>query len=222
MTGAVIDLEIERKCFRKPSLSLSALEGFALTVADGERIAIVGESGVGKSTLLNILGLIDRSFEGRYELLGHDVSALSESDLAACRNQSLGFVLQESALINSLSIADNITLPFLYSRPRVKDWRKRFDETIDSLGISHIVHKKPLDCSGGEKARAIFARAVIMRPRVILADEPTASLDPENRERLLRLLFGLNKDLGATIVTVTHDTHVADMHDRVLRLRRQD
>lgn len=221
MKETVIDLAIRRKYFRKRASSVPALEGFALTVADGERVAIVGESGVGKSTLLNILGLIDRSFEGKYELLGHDVDALSETELAAWRNQSLGFVLQESALINSLSIADNITLPLLYSRFMVKDRQKRFDELVESLGIAHIVNKKPLECSGGEKARAVFARAVILRPRVILADEPTASLDPENKERILRLLLDLNKDFGVTIVTVTHDSYVAGFHDRVLQLQRK-
>lgn len=221
MTDNVIELEIQQKTYSKRLAPLSALENFSLRVADSEKIAIVGESGVGKSTLLNILGLIDRQFSGQYRLLGQEVNELSESQLAALRNQSLGFVLQESALINTLSIADNITLPLLYSRTRIQDWRERFDEIVESLGISHITDKKPLECSGGEKARAVFARAVALRPQIILADEPTASLDAENRERILQLLFDMNRDFGVTIVTVTHDMYVAEKHDRVLRLKRE-
>ncbi len=222
MTDNVIELEIQQKVYSKQSAPLSALENFSLRVAGGEKIAIVGESGIGKSTLLNILGLIDRKFSGRYRLLDRDVDGLSESELAALRNQSLGFVLQESALINTLSIADNITLPLLYSRPKIQDWRERFDEIVESLGISHITDKKPLECSGGEKARAVFARAVMLRPQIILADEPTASLDAENRERILQLLCSMNQNFGITIVTVTHDMYVAEQHDRVLQLKRED
>ncbi|WP_206222274.1 ABC transporter ATP-binding protein [Schaalia sp. ZJ1691] len=220
MTEKVIQLEIQRKSYGKRSAPLSALENLSLEVSAGEKVALVGESGVGKSTVLNILGLIDRKFSGRYYLLGRNVDELSGSDLAAWRNRSLGFVLQESALINSLSIADNITLPFLYSRPRIRDWRERFDTLVESLGISGIVNKKPRECSGGEKARAAFARAVILRPQIILADEPTASLDAENRQRILRLLFDLNRDFGVTIITVTHDASIAHLHDRILELTR--
>ncbi|MDO4412742.1 ABC transporter ATP-binding protein [Cutibacterium sp.] len=217
-----IEIEIKSKSYGKRIEPLPALNGFALTVGEGEKVAIVGESGVGKTTLLNILGLIDRKFEGEYRLLGQDVDKLSEQELASWRNSSIGFVLQESALINTLSISDNITLPILYSRPRIDDWRQRFEEIVSLLGIGHIVNKKPLECSGGEKARAVFARAIIMRPSVILADEPTGSLDEENRERMLRLLFGLNEDYGVTIVTVTHDSYVAGKHDRVVQLKSKD
>lgn len=221
MSDKIINLEVKRKYYRKPAFSVAALEGFTLEVIEGESVAIIGESGVGKSTLLNILGLIDPKFDGRYHLLGQDVAKLSESEMATWRNRSLGFVLQESALINSLSIRDNITLPFLYSQPRVRDWQQRYEEVVDLLAIGHIVRKKPLECSGGEKARANFARAVMLRPRILLADEPTASLDPKNRERILSLLFGLSREHGATIVTVTHDLYVADRHERVLQLSKR-
>lgn len=219
--GNIVALQIQRKAFQKKSAPLSALENFSLRVVRGEKIAIIGESGVGKSTLLNILGLIDRKFSGTYSLLGRNVHDLPESELALWRNQLLGFVLQESALINTLSIADNITLPLLYSRPKMRDWSERFDELVESLGISQIVDKKPLECSGGEKARAIFARAVILRPQIVLADEPTALLDTENRDRMLKILFELNQDFGTTIITVTHDTHVDEQHDRVIELKRK-
>ena len=219
--GKVIDLNVERKTYKKGSSSVTLLEHFSLTVAQGEKVAIVGESGVGKSTLLNILGLLDKRYEGSYTLLGRSARTLSDRESAAWRNQKIGFVLQESALINSLSIADNITLPLLYTRIPRSEHSTRVDEVADSLGIGSILHKKPLECSGGEKARAVFARAVIMNPEVILADEPTASLDAENRSRMIGLLFGLNRDSGSTIVTVTHDESVANQHDRIIKLQRK-
>ena len=217
----VIDLKLEHKTYRRGSSSITLLENFSLTVAEGEKLAIVGESGVGKSSLLNILGLIDRHYAGSYTLLGRSARELSDRESAAWRNQRIGFVLQESALINSLSIADNIKLPLLYARPPGSGRSGRFEEVVDTLDIGPILRKKPLECSGGERARAVFARAVIMSPQVILADEPTASLDAKNRSRIIGLLFGLNRDLGSTVVTVTHDAEVASQHDRVVALQRK-
>ena len=218
----VIDLNLDHKTYRKGSSSVTLLEHFSLTVAEGEKVAIVGESGVGKSTLLNILGLLDTRYEGSYRLLGRSARTLSDLESAAWRNQKIGFVLQESALIGSLSIADNIRLPLLYARTPRKGDSRRFDQVVDSLGIGSILSKKPLECSGGEKSRAVFARAVIMNPEVVLADEPTASLDSENRSRIIALLFALNHDSGSTIVTVTHDASLADQHDRIIKLQRKD
>lgn len=217
----VIDLKLEHKTYGRGSSSVTLLENFSLTVAEGEKLAIVGESGVGKSSLLNILGLIDRHYAGSYTLLGRSARELSDRESAAWRNQRIGFVLQESALISSLSIADNIKLPLLYARPPGSGRSGRFEEVVDTLDIGPILRKKPLECSGGERARAVFARAVIMSPQVILADEPTASLDAKNRSRIIGLLFGLNRDLGSTVVTVTHDADVASQHDRVVALQRK-
>ena len=138
------------------------------------------------------------------------------------RNEKLGFVLQESALINSLRIEDNIKLPFLYKKALEKETaRHNFDDIVDAIGIRDILRKKPLECSGGEKARAVFARAVMMNPQIILADEPTASLDPENKQRIINLLFDLNKEFDTTLITVTHDLEVANQHDRVIQLEKE-
>ena len=217
----IIDLSIKEKTYKSKNSQLSILNNFNLEVAAGEKIAIVGESGVGKSSLLNIIGLIDRNYVGAYTLFGSITNSLHTSELAQWRNQKIGFVLQESALINSLTIEDNIKLPLLYAGSGKKEFKAEdFESVVDAIGIKPILKKKPLECSGGEKARAVFARGVIMKPQIILADEPTASLDVENKERIVTLLFKMNKKFSATIITVTHDLEIANRHDRVIHLER--
>ena len=142
--------------------------------------------------------------------------------MAQWRNQRIGFVLQESALINSLTIEDNIKLPILYTgfeKGKSKQ-DEDFEMVTNAIEIKSILKKKPLECSGGEKARAVFARGIIMKPQIILADEPTASLDAENKERIVTLLFRMNKEFNTTIITVTHDLEIANRHDRVIHLER--
>lgn len=217
----IIDLKIKEKIYKSKEAQISILNNFNLEVKAGEKIAIIGESGVGKSSLLNIVGLLDENYNGEYTLLGKKVANLNTSELAEWRNQKIGFVLQESSLINSLTIEDNIKLPLLYAGSRIKKFKTQdFDNIVDAIGIRSILKKKPLECSGGEKARAVFARGVIMRPQIILADEPTASLDVENKERIINLLFKMNEEFNTTIITVTHDLEIANRHDRVIRLER--
>lgn len=218
----IIDLKIKEKIYKSKEAQISILNNFNLEVKAGEKIAIIGESGVGKSSLLNIVGLLDENYNGEYTLLGKKVANLNTSELAEWRNQKIGFVLQESSLINSLTIEDNIKLPLLYAGSRIKKFKTQdFDNIVDAIGIRSILKKKPLECSGGEKARAVFARGVIMRPQIILADEPTASLDVENKERIINLLFKMNEEFNTTIITVTHDLEIANRHDRVIRLERR-
>ena len=218
----VIDLSIKEKIYKSKQSQLSILNNFSLKVAAGEKIAIVGESGAGKSSLLNILGLLDRNYVGEYTLFGSPTDQLHTGELAQWRNQRIGFVLQESALINSLTVEDNIKLPFLYAGSKKKNLREEenFEAVVSAIGIKPILKKKPLECSGGERARAVFARGIIMKPQIILADEPTASLDIENRERIVALLFKMNREFGTTIITVTHDLDMANRHDRVIYLER--
>ncbi len=227
MTGGVtmskiIDLKIREKIYNSKKSQLSILNNFNLEVNAGEKIAIVGESGVGKSSLLNIIGLLDRNYDGEYTLFGSQTDHLLTDELAQWRNQRIGFVLQESALIDSLTIEDNIKLPFLYVGPEKGRLRQDedFETVTNALEIKSILKKKPLECSGGEKARAVFARGIIMNPQIILADEPTASLDVDNRERIVSLLFRMNEEFNTTIITVTHDLEVANRHDRVIHLER--
>ena len=218
----IIDLRIKEKIYKSRKSQISILNDFNLEVNTGEKIAIVGESGVGKSSLLNILGLLDRNYDGEYTLFGSPTEHLLTSELAQWRNQRIGFVLQESALINSLTIEDNIKLPLLYADSRKKEFKQEdFENVINAIDIKSILKKKPLECSGGEKARAVFARGIIMKPQIILADEPTASLDVENRERIVNLLFKMNKEFNTTIITVTHDLEMANRYDRVIHLERR-
>ena len=216
----IIDLSIQEKAYKGKKTNISLLNDFRLEINSGERIAIVGKSGVGKTTLLNILGLLDRDYTGSYTLFGSNTNDMNLSQLAEWRNQRIGFVLQESALINTLSIEENIRLPLLYTKAGEKPEVEEFESIIDGIDIASILNKKPLECSGGEKSRAVFARAIIMKPQLILCDEPTASLDGENKERILSLLYKMNQEFGTTIITVTHDMEVANRHDRIIHLER--
>lgn len=217
----IIDLIIQEKVYKSKKSRLSILNDFKLEVNRGERIAIVGKSGVGKTTLLNILGLLDRNYNGSYTLFGSKTNDLNLSQLAEWRNQKIGFVLQESALINSLTIEENIKLPLLYAKSGENRKLKDFESIINVIGIESILKKKPLECSGGEKSRAVFARAVIMKPQLILCDEPTASLDGDNKERIITLLFKMNQEFNTTIITVTHDLEVANRHEKIIHLERR-
>lgn len=219
--SSIIKLEIQKKAFDKKGFSI--LHDFELEVQPGEKLSIIGESGVGKTSLLNIIGLLDTRYQGSYELFDSSVQGLSRDTLAKWRNQKIGFVLQESALIDSLIIEDNIKLPLMYANlekdPRAQEHFKRI---VSKIGIESILKKKPLECSGGQRSRAVFARAVIMNPQIILSDEPTASLDPENKERIIDLLFEMNREFNTTVITVTHDLDVANRHERIIKLKRSE
>lgn len=218
----IVDLHINNKIYKKKGNRLSLLNQFDLQVQHGERIAIIGESGSGKSTLLNIIGLLDQAFDGSYKLFGRNVPELSDKEKALFRNEKIGFVLQESALIQSLTIEQNIKLPYLYTKTHSSNNQcENFERIVNSLNIESILHKKPLECSGGEKSRTVFARAIIMNPQLILSDEPTASLDGKNSEQLLHLLFEMNEKYKTTLITVTHDLNVAQRHDRIIRIKKE-
>ena len=216
----IIDLSVKEKTYKSKKAQISILNDFRLEVAAGEKIAIVGESGAGKSSLLNIMGLLDRNYSGEYTLFGLPTEQLNTSQLAQWRNQRIGFVLQESALINSLTIEENIKLPFLYANSEKKSFKvvEDFDTVISAIEIRPILKKKPLECSGGEKARAVFARGIIMKPQIILADEPTGNLDQKNSREIIDMLKLSNRNLEQTIVLITHDEKVALEADRIITM----
>lgn len=217
----IIDLDVKEKVYKSKKATMSVLNDFKLEVNSGETIAVVGKSGAGKTSLLNILGLLDRNYRGSYQLFGSKTNEYGLDKLAEWRNQKIGFVLQESALIASLTIEDNIRLPLMYAGPEKNAMAAELEGIAGKIGIKHILNKKPLECSGGEKARAVFARAVILQPPLILCDEPTASLDGENKENILSLLSRMNEEYNTTVITVTHDMEVADRHQRKIRLQRE-
>lgn len=217
----IIKLEIKQKKFKDKNYSI--LKNFTLNVMQGEKISIIGESGVGKTSLLNILGLLDTNFQGEYKLFDSNIKNLSQNKLSQWRNQKIGFVLQDSALINSLSIEDNIKLPLLYSKlEKDLNTEDHFKRIVNKIGLDPILKKKPLECSGGQRSRAVFARGIIMKPQIILSDEPTASLDTKNKNNIIDLLFDMNTEFNTTIITVTHDLSVANRHNRLVKLERDE
>ncbi|MBG9206905.1 ATP-binding cassette domain-containing protein [Staphylococcus sciuri] len=217
----IIKLDISQKNFKNKYFSI--LKDFSLNIREGEKVSIIGESGVGKTSLLNILGLLDTKFQGEYTLFDSNVKNLSQDKLSQWRNQKIGFVLQDSALINSLSIEDNIKLPLMYAKlEKDLNTEDHFKRIVNKIGLDSILKKKPLKCSGGQRSRAVFARGIIMQPQIILCDEPTASLDTKNKNNIIDLLFDMNNEFNTTIITVTHDLDVANRHDRVVNLERDE
>ena len=217
----VIDVNINKKVY-KSKKNISLLNNFSFQVDKGEKVSLIGSSGTGKSTLLNILGLIDKKYDGTYFLCGENTKDFTDEVSAKIRNSKIGFVLQESALIDSISIENNIKLPLMYQeKSKRSEYIDFFDYIVDKIDIKELIKKKPLECSGGERARAIFARGVIMKPEIILADEPEASLDEKNKWKIIELLFEINMNIGSTIIASTHDKEVAKKFDRCITIEKE-
>jgi len=183
-----------------------------------ERVAIVGESGVGKSTLLHILGTLDRPTEGKVFLDGENLLALSESELAALRNREIGFIFQFHHLLPDFTAVENVMMSCLVARLSWSEARRRAEEILQRVGLEERLTHRPGELSGGEQQRVAVARALVLRPRVVLADEPTGNLDPVTGESVLQLLLSLNQEMGATMAIVTHNEKLAAAMDRTLRL----
>lgn len=199
--------------------SLQVLKGIDFTINQGEIVSIVGPSGAGKTTLLQIIGTLDRADSGRVLFDGVDVSLYNERQLSAFRNEHIGFVFQFHQLLPEFSAVENVMMPALIKGDSMADARRRAMEMLDFLGLTDRATHKPAELSGGEKQRVAVARALVNRPQVILADEPSGSLDTQNREELHRLFFDLRRDLGQTFIIVTHDESLAATTDRTIHLR---
>lgn len=204
---------------RKSFGSLEVLKGIDLTIGKGEIVSIVGPSGAGKTTLLQIIGTLDRPDIGRVLFNGIDVSAYKEKQLSAFRNSHIGFVFQFHQLLPEFSAVENVMMPALIQGASMSDARHRAMEMLDYLRLTDRATHKPAELSGGEKQRVAVARALVNRPQVILADEPSGSLDTHNKEELHRLFFDLRRELGQTFIIVTHDETLAATTDRTIRLR---
>ena len=213
----MIQLDNIKKVFQTEEVETWALRNISLEVKEGEFVAIMGPSGCGKSTLLNIIGLLNNPTSGSYLLDGKDVSTLKESERTLIRRGMIGFVFQSFNLIDELNVVENIELPLLYMGVSGKERRKRAEDVMERVAISHRAKHFPSQLSGGQQQRTAIARAILPHPKLILADEPTGNLDSKNGKEVMELLSELHKE-GTTIVMVTHSLDDANYADRIINM----
>ena len=205
------------KSFLTTEVETLALNGVSMEIKEHEFVAIMGPSGCGKSTLLNILGLLDNPTSGEYYLDGEEVGHLKESARTNLRKGNIGFVFQSFNLIDELNVFENVELPLIYLKIGAKERKKRVNEILQKMNISHRAKHFPQQLSGGQQQRVAIARAVVANPKIILADEPTGNLDSTNGKEVMELLSQLHED-GTTILMVTHSLHDAQYADRIINL----
>ena len=198
--------------------SLQVLKGISLNIERGEVVSITGPSGAGKTTLLQIMGSLDKPDGGKVLYDGQDITRMSEKEISAFRNKHIGFVFQFHQLLPEFTALENISIPMLIAGQGMRQANARAKELLQMLGLADRADHKPSELSGGEKQRIAVARALANQPDVILADEPSGSLDTKNKEELHKLFFSLRDQLGQTFVIVTHDESLAAMTDRTIRL----
>ena len=217
MKDSLISLNKVSRVFRTEQLETTALNAINLNIQAGDFVAIMGPSGCGKSTLLSILGMLDSPTSGAYQFKGTDIAAYNERKLADLRKSALGFVFQSFNLIDELSVRENVELPLQYLGQARKQGRARAEEILKRMNIDHRADHRPIQLSGGQQQRVAVARALVINPAVILADEPTGNLDSKNSDDVMQLLRQLNKE-GTTIVMVTHSEHEARYASRIVRM----
>jgi lipoprotein-releasing system ATP-binding protein len=217
----MIEVRQLSKTYETPGENIRVLDGLDLSVAAGETASIIGPSGCGKSTLLNLLGALDRPTSGSIKIGDQDISTLTEEQAATFRNHSLGFIFQQQHLLPQLTVLENVLVPRLAG-----DWQEPAAETeqrarqlLEKVGLGQRLNHLPWQLSGGEKLRTAVARALINRPKLILADEPTGSLDPASTDTVADLLLDLNRDQGVTLIVVTHNADLARRMSKTFELR---
>lgn len=210
---------IEARGITKSYGTLEVLKGIDLSVKEREIVSIVGASGAGKTTLLQIIGTLDRANKGTVSINGRDVSRMSDSKLSDFRNQNIGFVFQFHQLLPEFTAIENIIIPALIGKTSESQAKARAKELLEMLNLSSRANHKPNELSGGEKQRVAVARALINNPAVVLADEPSGSLDTENKMELHQLFFKLRDTLGQTFIIVTHDEKLAGITDRTIHMK---
>ncbi len=201
------------------AVTVRALRGVSFAVEPGEFVAIAGPSGSGKSTLLHLLGALDRPTAGSLRFSGRDVADLDDVELATLRNREIGFVFQQFQLLTRTSALANVALPLVYAGVRRGERRERAVAALEAVGLGSRLNHRPAQLSGGEQQRVAVARALVTRPRLLLADEPTGNLDTTTGAEIMRLLRDLNRDFGVALVVITHDTEVAALAPRRIRIR---
>ena len=214
----LIRVEAVTKTYEMGAQTVRALAGVDFAVTPGEYVAIMGPSGSGKSTLMNVLGCLDTPTTGRYVLNGHDVAGLSDDELARVRNKEIGFIFQTFNLLPRMDCLANVELPLVYAGVARAERRGRAHEALASVGLGDRTHHRPNELSGGQRQRVAVARALVSRPSILLADEPTGNLDSKTSEEIMRLFETLHAG-GNTILVVTHEEDIARHARRVVRLR---
>jgi lipoprotein-releasing system ATP-binding protein len=215
VTEAILEARSVHKSFRQGPVTLEVLQGIAIRVNIGERIAIVGSSGSGKTTLLQILGGLDRPTTGHVLIDGQDIHEQSEQERGALRNRALGFVYQFHHLLPEFSALENVAMPLLVRRMKVSAAKERARRILERVGLGQRLSHRPDQLSGGERQRAAVARALVTEPKIVLADEPTGNLDGINAESVFALMLELNRELGTSLIVVTHDMRLASRMERI-------
>ncbi|MFH1049326.1 MAG: ABC transporter ATP-binding protein [bacterium] len=213
----MIELKNISKVYKTPEVTTQALDGLNIKISEGEFVSITGPSGCGKTSLLNILGLLDSPTKGIYRFFGEDVEKYNERKRAQIRKNNVGFIFQNFNLIDELNVYRNIEMPLLYHNLSQNERRNRIFEIIEKLGIQHLKKKFPQQLSGGEQQRTSVARAIVAKPKFILADEPTGNLDSKNADEVMSILSMLHSE-GSTIIMVTHSPDFAAFAKRTIKL----
>ena len=209
----IITVDNINKTYKNGSLELQVLKNISFKVDKGEFLAIMGSSGSGKSTMMNILGCLDNQYEGKYILDGIDISKSSENELSEIRNKKIGFIFQSFNLLPRLTALENVELPLVYSSVPKEERHKRANELLEMVGLKERTHHRPNELSGGQRQRVAIARALVNNPSIILADEPTGNLDSKSEAEIIEILQKLNK-MGKTIVIVTHEPSIGEIAER--------
>ena len=209
----IITVDNINKTYKNGSLELQVLKNISFKVDKGEFLAIMGSSGSGKSTMMNILGCLDNQYEGRYILDGIDISKSTENELSEIRNKKIGFIFQSFNLLPRLTALENVELPLIYSSVPKEERHKRANELLEMVGLKERTHHRPNELSGGQRQRVAIARALVNNPSIILADEPTGNLDSKSEGEIIEILQKLNK-MGKTIVIVTHEPNIGEIAQR--------
>ena len=220
MTELVMEAVGVKRVFRQGPIDLKVLDDVNLAVRKGERLAIIGASGSGKTTLLQILGGLDKPTAGTVRIAGSDIHALAEQPRGELRNRTLGFVYQFHHLLQEFSALENVAMPLLVRREPKRVAEDQAREVLQRVGLGERLVHRPHELSGGERQRAAVARALVTRPAIVLADEPTGNLDGANAESVFALMLELNREYGTSLIVVTHDRRLASRMDRILEIER--